>query len=234
VGPNNDNYICLSKTYGKACPICEEMQRLQQNENADDKLIASLRPKRRVIYNVIDLLSEDQKIQIFECSHFWFEKELLEEAQTGEDTVIFADLEEGATIGFRGSPGSYEGSEYFQPKNFKFIEREKYDESILEEAYSLDEFLVVPTYDEIKNVFYGIDVDAEDESISDEENNDQVLTNSTIRKRKTVEIEEETKNDKTNNETCPHSHKFAYDCDTKPECDDCAKWELCDNANGNM
>ena len=74
VGPGKDRFVCMAKTFGKPCPICEELEILKANK-ADEKTIDALQPKRRVLYNVIDLNEEEKGIQLFETSHFLFEKE---------------------------------------------------------------------------------------------------------------------------------------------------------------
>ena len=128
----------------------------------DDKIIKQLVAKRRVIYNVVDLTSDDDylKIKLFETSHFEFQEELLEEAESGDyeyegEYMAFADLEDGRSIKFRGIERTGEfktGSP--KPKGFKFVERdEPYDESILDEVYPLDAILHIPEYDEVKKGF---------------------------------------------------------------------------------
>ena len=60
IGINNDDIVCLKKTYGKACPICEEWEAMKKQDFDKDE-VAKFAPKQRVIYNVIDLLDEESK-----------------------------------------------------------------------------------------------------------------------------------------------------------------------------
>ena len=235
VGASEGNYVCLKKTYGKPCPICEEIQKMIDSDeyNWKDDAVRSLTAKRRIVYNVVDLSEEDEKIKLFETSHFEFQKEIIEEAESTADAegefITFADLEGGYTIKFRGSEreGDFRGS--FKPKSFKFIERDPYDEDILKEAYPLDDMLIVLSYDEIKNAFFGIEVDDEDEQ---EENEKPARKSRTKQEKNKQEDDEEAKpvrkrkTKKASNE-CPAGGDFGKDCDELEECKDCEIWDKC-------
>ena len=47
IGPTEDSFVCLKRTYGKPCPICEEMAILMQEDKPNKKMIQSLKPSRR-------------------------------------------------------------------------------------------------------------------------------------------------------------------------------------------
>ena len=170
VGPQSKSFLCLNKTYGKRCPICEIVDQLWKEKDPDKDEIQSIKAKRRVLYNVIDLNSEDKGTQLFSVSHWLFEKELLDEAENSEiDT--FADLEEGKTISFRAVKGAFKDTVAF--KKFDFEDRdEEYDEEIFDSVYPLDALLVVPTFDEVENAHLGIEddeVENEDEATETKE-----------------------------------------------------------------
>jgi hypothetical protein len=70
VGVNRDSHVlCLAKTFGQPCPLCEEQRSLKET-GGDKKLIESLEPKRRALYNIIDLDDEDKGVQIWETSYY--------------------------------------------------------------------------------------------------------------------------------------------------------------------
>lgn len=161
VGPMEVTVLCLNRTYGHPCPICEEMKSIKDQGGSKEEL-KGLTPSRRCFYNIIDLDHEDKGIQLWEISHFLFEKELLEEAETAEDSfVYFSDIEEGRTIQFRASEEEMTGNKFFKFKSFTFKKRDPYSETILKETLPLDEMLIIPTYDEVRNAFYGLDADGE-------------------------------------------------------------------------
>lgn len=162
VGPAENNYICLKRTFGKACPICQEREQMKEDEDIDEKTLDRMKPTHRAIYNIIDLNDESKGVQLFEASHAYFEQEMEEEIQAqfdqkGEEAPTITDLEEGRTIEFRATSNKFEGHTYLKYKSFKFSERDPYGENILDEAYPLDSLLVIPTYEEVKNAMLGID-----------------------------------------------------------------------------
>lgn len=224
VGPSDDSFVCLKRTYGKPCPICEEMSRLLQEENPNKKQIDSLKPKRRCYYNVIDL--EDtvstEKIKLFEVSQFLFEKELLEEAETAEDEVVyFSDLEEGRSIRFRASEEKMDtGKGFLKYKSFSFERRKKtYKESIFDQVFPLDALLIMPSYEEVKNSFFGIDENGETVEQSQREGDDEDRPNKETSSRKSSGAAKK--------EKCPHGYKFGVECDDFDVCADCDVWEPC-------
>lgn len=163
IGPGNASVICPKKNYAKACPICEEAEKLKQK--GKQKEFEELKPKRKVYYNVQDIKNPDQ-IQVFEVSHFLFEKELIEEARSYSDDgdiVDFADPESGKTIVCRASTTSMGKHEYLEYKSFQFMDREdEIEDDILSAAVSFDEIMKVQSYEEIEKILYGSD-DEEDE-----------------------------------------------------------------------
>ena len=166
IGPSESSVICLKKTYGKACPICEEAEKMKKA--GKEKEAAALAAKRRVFYNIEDVRRKPGELQVFEVSHFLFEKELIDEARNdedGEDTFIdFADPETGSVIRFRCSKTSQGGFEFNEFKSFSFAEREEpIDDDLLASAISFDEYLNVQTYEQIQAILFGADEDDEED-----------------------------------------------------------------------
>ncbi len=195
VGPKEGSYICPKRTFGKPCPICEEHDHLKKEGETDDDELRDLAPKHRVFYNLIDLKNEDEGVQLWEVSHFLFEKELLEEAEASEEEfVAFADLEEGRTIQFRASEVSKGGYNFMEYKSFAFLDRDEIDEDILDETYSLDEYMIIVSYDELHAAFIGEDEADEDEDDDDEDDDEEEVKTkkkSSKKSKKVVEDEDE-------------------------------------------
>ena len=240
VGPSESSIVCLKKSYGKACPICEESEKLRKA--GKEKEASALTSKRRVFYNVEDIRKKPGELQVFEVSHYLFEKELIDEARNdedGEDNFIdFADPENGSVIRFRCSKTSQGGFEFNEFKSFSFTEREDpIDDDLFASAISFDEYLNVLNYEEIQAILYGADDDDED----DEE--DEKPVKRTAQKKKLVEDDDEEdeedddekpvkkyskKPEKTaGNSKCPHDYTFGDDADEYEECEDCDIWSKC-------
>ena len=168
IGPNNSSVVCLKRNFGKACPICEQADEFKNA--GKEKEFNQLKPSRRCLYNIVDMVNPDKGVQVFDVSQFLFEKELIDEARNaaksdGDFVNYAAPGMEGKIIKFRASKESFQKAEYFEFKSFGFIDREEedWDEDWLESAISFDEAMIVPTYEEAGNILFGQDEDAEEE-----------------------------------------------------------------------
>lgn len=250
VGAGNGSVLCLKKTFGKPCPICEEQAVLRKSDDAEDDAVKALNPKRKCIYNVVDLNNEDKGIQLFEVSHFLFEKELLEKVEGDDEFITFADLEEGRSIEFRAKKEKFGQFDFLKYKDFTFKKRSGYEEDVLEQTFPLDELLIIPTYDKVKALFYGSGEEEgqEDESEEKEEPKKKTLSRKpasgekekeeepkkkTLTRGKTAGSENKKEKEETNSE-CPNGHSFGKDCDEHKDCKDCDAWESCANEQERM
>ena len=254
VGPTEASVLCLKNTYGKPCPICEQMAVL--NKQGKEEESKALKAQRRVFYNIQDLRDEG-KVKVFETSHYLFEKELIDEARDDEDGgfIDFADEDEGKEIKFRASEVSFAGRKYKEFKSFSFEDREEpLSKEVLKQAISFDEIMEIPTYEEVEKIFYGVDEEDEKsekksktvENEEDEDNEENEVSKKSskeqdedeekpIKKSKTVENDDEEnekpeENEKSCNKNCgecPFGHKFGKDTDEFDDCDDCDVWDKC-------
>jgi hypothetical protein len=215
IGINNESVLCLKKTFGKFCPICEEIANLQENYEANKQIITAIKASKRGIYNVIDLLSDEPNdIKIFDSSFAYFEEEMLEEVVDPDtkEYVCFPDIsEDGYIIKFRAVEEAFGKIKFNKYKAFRF-EKRKYaiDKKILDKVLSLDEYLIIPTYDEVKNIFLGTDEPVE-------KNADKEYYEEVVEKQETKKADN----------PCPHGHKFKIDVDTTDDCIQCTAWEKC-------
>lgn len=256
-----DKCICMRHTFGKSCPICDERQRLKDLPDADEyeKRIDSLKAKRRCIMNVINLKPDEEdeyggQVQVFDDVHYFFAKELLEEAsansEEGGDPVDFYTPDEGMTVLFRASAEKIGSGSYFKFKSFSFEEREEaYDEEIINEdysddvlehgAYSLDTLLKFHTHEEIMAMLHETAID-NDEDEEEEKEEPPAPKRGKAKKKVEVEEEEEEEEEKPkkpakakkeepedDGETCPYGHEFGVDTLSKDECQgECRKKHL--------
>lgn len=166
---SRDRVLCQRMTFNKPCPICKRrymLMDLNKNDNDKDaiderdKLIAAMKPQRRVLMDVINLKEDEDdehngEIQILDESHYLFAKELIEEAveaSGGDEPIDFYSPDEGQSVFFRSSPTPIGNGKatYLKYKSFSFTERdEPYDDSVIDDAFQLDSVLNIHTYDEI-------------------------------------------------------------------------------------
>jgi len=176
VGPNDKSVICLAKTYKRNCAICEHVKELTR-AGADEDLINEIKAQAnpRAIYNVHVLDSkEDRKkgVQVFHTSHFTMEGTLLELANTptgpGSKEItpyipFPSAFEDGKTISFKRKGTGI---------NTRFIAHSLQDrdyaisDELLENAYTLDQLVYIPTYEEQESWLKGEEFE---EDINDEE-----------------------------------------------------------------
>jgi hypothetical protein len=243
VGPNNADILCPKKTYGKPCPICENVQKLY--DEGDKKNASADKAQRRVLYNVQPIIrGEAQSLHIWEISHFLFEKELIQEARecaNGEDIIPFADLEEGSVIKFSARSKSMNGNEFYEFKSFDFLDREEeLDEDLVEETVSFDDLLIIHSYEEIEKIYLlGDDEDDDDENEVEPSKRKKSNKNSRVDDENETEDEIEIDEDEDEEEKvvsskkknkvkeCPYDHEWGADCDKKKECRKCKLWDDC-------
>lgn len=157
--PEGRRVLCLNWALRKPCPVCEEITNMQERGD-EEKKWKPLTAKWRCFYNVIDKEEPKKGVQIIEMSFYLFEKYLKEEAIKGKNGIVpFASLDEGRTIVIKGKKKSIgEGKSKTSFVECDDIELEKrkeeYDESVLEKVYPLDKMLIVPTPEEVSEIFY--------------------------------------------------------------------------------
>jgi hypothetical protein len=254
---SRDRVVCQRMTFNKPCPICERrymLMDLNKNDNDKDaieerdKLIAAMKPQRRVLMDVINLKEDEEdehngEIQILDESHFLFAKELIEEAveaSGGDEPIDFYTPDEGQSVFFRGTPtpiGKGKAT-YLKYKSFTFAERdEPYDDSVIDDAFSLDSVLNIHTYDEISamlNESAPVATETAD-SEDDEESTPKKARTSKYKKvakeepieedEEEYEEEDEPANEPTEetaSNQCPNGLKYGVDGDpANAECQKC-------------
>lgn len=245
VGPSKSTYLCLAKMFGKACPICEEIEeemKVSTLSKEDRDALNKKRAKRRCWYNVIDLTlpEREQKVQIFEESHYLFEKEIIAKAGASKDGfVAYWNLDYGKSVEFRVTIKNSSFGKSNEYRIDEFIKRAPYDERILEETYSFDEIYHIPTYDEVRAGFHGLENDSDDEP---EESHGETESASSYRKREEPTEEEQEPprrrrrewdddepEQKKDDMECPKGLRFGIDCDEDKVCRHCPTeiWNKC-------
>ncbi len=171
VGPNNDWVVCPARTAKKKCPICEFVNTLREDEDGNETLIKALNTSRRMIMNVIDKSSDEDRrdnvIRVWESSHAYF-GQAMDEALTGayeddEDNMDgFCDAEDGSYLKMVVEKG-WQGKGYSVERiDFK-SRKEDLDDEVLDAAVCLDDILIIKDYDELKELLLQDDSDDDDE-----------------------------------------------------------------------
>ena len=255
VGVDNDAVVCLA-SIGKKCPICEYRAK-RIREGADKEETDTMKQSMRNLYVVIPLDSKkyEEEPHIWDMSWWLFQSLLNDELEEDEAYEVFPDLEEGLTLKIRFDSKTIGKSQPFaEASRIDFAERdEQYTEEILEDVPNLDEVLTILSYEALHSKFFEMD-DEDNDDEKDNEKDDEDKEAKPRRKKKTVkkvekeeeEPEEESEEEpeeeeekpkpsrrkkktaeKSDDNKCPHGHKFGTDCEDKDECDDCDSWNDC-------
>jgi hypothetical protein len=243
IGANSITVVC-PRSFGKPCPICEAVrERLQKGADWDD--VKDTAAKDRNLYLVIPkgLAKHDESFHVWDMSHHLFQKWLNEALKEDEECGVFPDLQEGKTLQLKLHWKEFGKTTYPEVVDITFTDRDPYPESILKGAPSLDELLIVHTYEELQNIFSDLDdvqeaekvyeneEEKEDDIIQEEEETRQatpVQTNM-VRKPKAAIPKQTANTDEPPMQTprCPAGHRYGLDNDLKDDCETCNIWDDC-------
>jgi hypothetical protein len=203
VGVNEDSVVCLSKTFGLPCPICEDRKKLSDEYGFEHEEVGKLKASRQCVYNVwvYDNAEEEKKgVQVWIVAHWFFEKELMDIAKKrGGGYVAFADPDEGKQIQFYRK-----GKEHVTFSGFQFIDRNyRIEDEVLESTYCIEDIVHIPTYEEVSAMHYGRKREtAEPHSSGHKVDNKQPEPVGSIMK-------------------CPHGHTIGIDLHQMDQCNNC-------------
>lgn len=219
IGVDGTSYVCLAKTCGDPCPICEHRAKLTKDADADEDLIKDLAPKERQLFNIVNTKDKNKGVQIWELSFHLFGKRLDKEIQNSDEDdgyEKFAELDGGFTLKCGIDEKSFGGRSFYEVSSINFKPREDdYDEDILDQTTCLDDMLIIKPYDELKEIFLQTtdDDDGDKKSKKDKKDKDKKSGTSGGGKK------------------CPAGGTFGSDTDQLKECADCPKWDKCDDAD---
>ncbi len=234
VGDGNDVLICNRLAFGGKCPDCEDMfaEYAKDEADQDEKKIKALKPSWRVWYNVYDYSEEsnpDGVNGIWEdVSYYNFEKVILEEADEGEETVLFSDIELGKTLEIKGKEKQLGKNKFVEAGNVEFKDREPYSEDIVKETVSFDALVRLCTYEEFLTIRQGSgDSSSSGDQDSSAESSDTGPVRTRTRRPHPVSSKSEKKENSPddlpwNEGTCPHGLTFGAPEEAAAECQQCA------------
>jgi len=234
VGPTKKQVVCPLKNYGEPCPICEKRIELQEKmgflpeEEYKEwkKEHSELIPVKRVIYNIIvkhDKAEEEKGIQVYESSYGYSQEKITDKARIIESRaggkVFFASVDKGENLGqtiwinFK-----LVGDRKWKVGGADFVERKyEYPDSIIDEAVSLDEMLVIYSYEEIQLIMGT----AKKPHVADSQPMGDDVPLVSRRSPKPPIVEDKGVNTATGEITCPIDAEFGDDYDQYEECDKC-------------
>lgn len=158
IGPNEETFVCLAKTFKKDCPICQHRAKLVKEGGNEDE-IKSLTPKERQLWNVFDHNDSEKGVQVWDQSYHLFGKHLknkIDNADEDDGYELFADPEQGMTLKVSAVQEKAGAYKFLDCSDIEFKARkEPLDDELLEQAHCLDDLLKETSYDELKKIFLG-------------------------------------------------------------------------------
>lgn len=168
--PNARSYICPRKTFGKPCPICDAMFKLDFNDPDERAIRNEIRPKERLLYFVRWLDGPEETKQtlfILDQSDFVF-GDLIKNKLMARDRndpveakwTRFPDLMEGFMLKISLRAEEFRRSKYikpvgidFKPRSYQYASTPEEEEAFLSTVPDLYKCLHVLPYDELNAIF---------------------------------------------------------------------------------
>ena len=216
VGPSSTNHICLAKNFKKPCPLCDLQREMRKDGGFSEDDIKALQPKRRTVYNVVvlDTVDEERKgVQIWEVSFHFMEKHLANLAKNprGGGFVPFQDPDTGKSISWVIEPKGGYNKDYI---GHRFVDRDsEVSDEQLEAAWTLDEIIHIPSYNELQKVAELVRGGAENE----DDDQGEPEPPKQERKRRQPEPEPEPEDDGTEEDMGGEEGPWEEDGEPEPE-----------------
>ena len=231
VGENNDVFLCLRLAFGQKCPRCEDMFLEYEKAEPDEKVTKALKPSWRDWYNVYDYSEKgnpDGEFGVWEnVSYYNFEKEILNEADEGEETVLYSDIEQGKSVEIKGKEKVLGKNKFIEAGSVEFKDREPYTEDVVNDTISFDALVKIPTYEEFRAAHLGLDEDENEPEKSAADNDEPEAERKASTRRRGQKAD--TPKDEPKKEPppweegdgCPHDELVFGEPSDSAECKEC-------------
>jgi hypothetical protein len=157
IGPNEDAVLCNAKSLKKPCYICEYVKKLKQNYDANKDLMKGLFEKQRQLFGIVLADDRDATPRVWDISFHNFGKKLDAKLERGRGRYegFYRTDDKGKTIvAYFEKASAGEGRTYLQVGEINFEDRaEPFDKSFYDRMPVLDDMLVVPNYDDLRELF---------------------------------------------------------------------------------
>lgn len=240
IGPGGKATVpCPEMNWGKPCPICDERKRIlaEKEMEWDDDELTPYKYKSRTILNILD--SKDDAIKLLDYPTAWFLKNLLNKSKRvrgAESQVCMSDIsEEGYSISFFPETSNYKTKKgdpvAGEIKDIEFIKRkEALDESLMDDAFSVDKYMNVFTFEELEAIMHGEDIDDTTEKQESKKETPVEEKPEMSDREKRIAERNAKKNEESGDDkkTCPNNMTFGTDNLTDEVCDDCPLLDECE------
>jgi len=247
LGPSKQSAICAKETFGKPCAVCDYKNKLKEEAEAErdlakQEIAKAIYPSKRCAMVVQDFRAEDPKALRFAALSYANFMKPLEQKQAdceeGGAVINYPDTgTDGMVVNFRSSKTSKAGMKFDEFRDFSFAprdEEEAVDESLVEEAPSLDKGLTIPNYKDVEAMIYG--EQPEEAEVEEPTPAAKTSTKAAPKAEEVKVISENPDDDKPASKTsakasgdpaCPEGGKFGADTDSYKKCAKCPHYTAC-------
>ncbi len=160
IGPNNKSYCCLAKTFGKKCPVCEDLIKREKSGESKEDLDVN-KAKKRQLFQLEDLQDKEKGFQVYEGPYYNGLGELIDAKidMTEDDDAYrrFHHLEGGLTLFVTAKQDTFRGRTFFKPVNIEMKPRKDLSEDVLALSICLDDLPKELSYNELKKFYDQVD-----------------------------------------------------------------------------
>ena len=235
IGTSEDNVVCLSKTYGLDCPICNDLlEKRKSGEYTEDQVKKFPWARRRCLYWVLvcDKGMEDTGLMILDIAHFNMEEKisiLALDQRTGA-IVNFAHPDHGPNLGHtiqftREGTGATDTrfiSHKLLPRDYDI------EDAFLDAATSLDDALIVPDFDDLVRLHLGKQsLSSNADSPTDGQKADGLSRRGRSVQSEATETSLGGSSPAAGDGKCPGGGTLGKDIDNLPHCQKCTVWNDC-------
>lgn len=157
IGPNEDAVLCNARSLKTPCYICEYVKELKRDYEANKNLMKSLFEKQRQLFGIVLANDRDATPRVWDISYHNFGKKLDAKLERGRGRYegFYRVDDRGKTIAaYFEKASAGEGRTYLQAGEINFEDRaDPFDKSFYDRMPVLDDFLIVPKYDDLRDLF---------------------------------------------------------------------------------
>lgn len=154
------SYACLSMTFGKKCPVCEEVMRAERAGKSE--LAKQLAVKQRQLFAVIDRdgdpAGEGTEVQLWEYSFHLFGKKLDAKVKNSDEEDGYENFfhpEGGMTLKVEFEEKSMGSNNFYEANNIEMKPRKAvYGPSVLDRVPDLDELIKEVDYKTLEKMLH--------------------------------------------------------------------------------
>lgn len=246
IGPEEIKVICPAKTFGRRCPVCEDLNELMKDRDANEDTIKAYKAKQRELSLWYDPEAQAEELYLQDISYHLFGSLLNDEIEeVADDDPWFADPDSGVVTNIRYNEKSFGKATYFEAEKIDFeLTKRVPPEWAIDHGYDLNAFLKEMTYDQIAAIYNGVAEEHDGEEQQREEQSARTRERSTrerqtsdqepaaetrTRTRTRAEKEPEPEPEPAGDE-CPYGFTFGEDYGKEKRCRRCENADGCEKA----